>query len=358
MCTDDDCAKLGVVRIGDAGSSTAFDVGDDLLAKFEFGGRFGGDSYPCVSPAQQTKFQADFLAQVAEVLARLHKYDWLAPKAALPPRMTSGPYRPRTDFHVFVSETYGKSRSLVPAWLGQRGWMEFPAYRVVAGNASIAHELTHVLFPNANRMLAEGLAICLQNEVCDVPVYPNFGDPLADQVATFLSVTYDDSAPDMLWKMNLDAFEQISTPDELSLGFGGETIGAKPGFGLKDGDDDPPPGEVKTVYAVAGSLVEFLLENPIDDDLLTKKNFGALYNSSPLRPLERSSGAANRWQACYHGKGRSYSFNDLGLLWKTYMHVKLVGVGKPIPGDFESIPLVAKLAKQLKGKRRARGRKK
>jgi hypothetical protein len=352
MCTGDDCAKLGVVRLAEAGSSTAFEFGGDLLAKFDFGGRFNGDSYPCVSPAQQAKFQADFLAQVAKVLDQLHKFQWLAPDAVLPPRATTGPYRPRADFHVFVSEMYGKSRSLVPAWTGQRGRMEFPAYRVAGGDASIAHELTHVLFPNGNRMLAEGVAINVQNEVSTVPVYPNFGEPLEDLVAAFFS-TYEDPI-DRLWDMNLDAFEQISTPDELGLRLGDQMIGAKPGQGLKDGDDDPPPQETKNVYLVAGSLVEFLMNNPIEDDLLTKKNFGSLYNSTPLRPFERGCGETTRWRAHYQAKGKSYSFTDLGLLWKTYMHVKLVAPGEKIPEDFATIPLVAKLAKQLRGKGRVR----
>jgi hypothetical protein len=353
MCTGDDCAKLGVVRIAEAGSSTAFEFGGDLLAEFDFSGRFGGDSYPCVSPTQQTKFQADFVAQVAKVLKHLHEYRWLAPDAVLPPRVVAGPYRPRADFHVFVSEMYGKSRSLVPAWAGQRGWMEFPAYRVAGGDASIAHELTHVLFPNGNRMLAEGLAVYLQNKVSTVPVYPNFGEPLEELVAAFLLSTYEDEACDMLWNMNLDAFEQISTPDELGLRLGEKMIGAKPGFGLKDGDDDPPPEETKAVYVVAGSLVEFLIENPIGDALLTRKNFGALYNSTPLRPFERGCGDSARWQAHYQGKGK-YSFTELGLLWKTYMHVKLVGAGKKIPDDFAKMPLVSALAKQLRGKGGAR----
>jgi hypothetical protein len=353
MCTGDDCAKHWVVRLADAGSSTAFEFGSDLLAKFDFGGRFNGDSYPSVSLAQQARFQADFLAQGAKVLDQLHKFQWLAPDAVLPPRVTTGPYQPRADFHVFVSEMYGKSRSLVPAWTGQRGWMEFPAYRVAAGNASIAHELTHVLFPNGNRMLAEGLAIYLQNQVCDAAVYPNFGEPLDDMVDAFLS-TYEDEAAAMLWDMNLDAFEQISTPDELGLGLGDQMIGAKPGQGLKDGDGDPPPKETKTVYALAGSLVQFLIDNPIDDELLTKKNFGALYNSTPLRPFERGCGDRARWRAHYQAKGKSYSFTDLGLLWKTYMHVTLVGAGKKIPESFERMPLVSNLARRLKGKSRAR----
>jgi hypothetical protein len=356
MSAGDGCAKCGVVRLGPAGSSTAFKSADELSARFDFGGRFGGDGYPSVSLSQQMKFQADFLAQVGNVLAQLHKYKWLARDAILPARAASGPYQPAADFHVFVSEIYDKSRSLVPAWCGQRGWMEFPAYRVVGGDASIAHELTHVLFPNGNRMLAEGLAVYLQDKVCDVPVYPNFGDPPEDLITVFLMETYKSSALDMLWQMNLDAFEQISTPDELGLSFGAEMIGARPGFGLKDGDDQPPPEEGRTVYAVAGSLVGFLLDNPIQDDLLTEKNFGALYGSTPLRPYERSSGAPDRWRDCYGGKPKSYSFSDIGLLWKTYMHVKFLGAGKKIPEDFASIPLVATLAKQLTGKAGARRR--
>jgi hypothetical protein len=353
MCSGDGCAKPGEVRIGDAGSSAAFDLADCLLAKFEFGGRFNGDSYPCVSPTQQDTFQGDFQAHVANVLDQLRKYQWLAPKALLPPRVTSGPYRPPADFHVFVSEVYGNSRSLVPAWMGQRGWMEFPAYRVAAGNAAIAHELVHVLFPSGSRMLAEGLAVYLQGKLSDVPVYPNFGEPLNDMVVAFLSTydAYDGEPVDMLWKMNLDAFEQISTPDELGLALGGDMIGAKPGFGMKDADAPPDAQETKTVYAIAGSLVEFLLENPIGDVLLTERNFGALYNSTPLRPLQRCAGNPARWKDHYQARGRSYSFTDIGLLWKTYMHIEFVGEGKKIPGNLEkNNPLVGNLAKQLKGR--------
>jgi hypothetical protein len=360
MCSDE-CAKPGLVRIADAGSSTAFDVADCLLASFDFGGRFNSDSYPCVSPAQQSSFQTEFQAQVTNVLKRLHGYQWLARDALLPPRVTKGPYRPPADFHVFVSEMYGKSRSLVPAWSGQRGWMEFPAYRVAGGNAAIAHELVHVLFPSGSRMLAEGLAVYLQGKLSDIPAYPNFGDPLSGMVEAFLSSTYEGEAVDMLWKMNLDAFEQISTPDELGLAIGNQMIGAKPGSGLKDGDAEPDPEETKTVYAVAGSLVEFLLDNPIGDALLTEKNFGVLYNSTPLRPLERCPGKPARWEDSYKGKGKSYKFSDIGLLWKTYMHVEFVSDdGEKVPGNLEhDNVLVGNLAKQLRGRGgKARARKK
>ena len=103
---------------------------------------------------------------------------------------------------------------------------------------------------------------------------------------------------------------------------------------------------------MAGSLVEFLLENLIGDDLLTVNNFGALYKSTPLRPLERNSGDPDRWRACYQVNGMSYSFTELGLLWKTYMHFILfsnsVSRGRaelPVPRDFARIPLVAELYK-------------
>jgi hypothetical protein len=358
MCTGDDCAKLGVVKVGEAGNSTAFDFNGDLLARFDFGGRFDGDNYPSVSSHQQTKFQADFLAQVAAVLPQLRKFKLLAPDALLPPRMISGPYQPRTDFHIFVSELYHLSKSLVPAWSGQRGWMEFPAHRVVAGDASIAHEVVHVLCPNGNRMLAEGLAVHLQHKLSDVPVYPNFGVPLDDTVVKFLVEKYNKDAPSKLWQMNLEAFEKISTPDELGLRLGDGIIGARPGFGPQEGDQEIPADEGKAVYEVAGSLVGFLLDNPIGDDLLTASNFGALYLSTPLRPFERDSGVPERWQDYYKDKHKAYSFADLGLLWKTYMHEKFFSAGKiPIPAKFQSIPLVDKLAKQLQSKGRATGRK-
>jgi hypothetical protein len=347
MWSGEDRATPETVRVGKAG---------DLLARFDFSGRLGQHSYPCVSRAQQTTFLEDFRRQFEGVQAQLSKYkdrdntEWLSPDAPLPPRVTTGPYRPRTDFHIFVSEVFPRSKALVPAWLGQRGWMEFPAHRVVAGEAAIAHELVHVLFPNGNRMLAEGLAVYLQYKLFPkIPVYPNFGDRLETLVADFLRTNYKDNPHRALWDMDLDALEKISTPDKLSLRIGRDAL-----IGAKPGDPNPPSDEVKCIYAVTGSLVEFLLENLIGDDLLTEKNFGTLYKSTPLQPLERDSGAPDRWRACYQANGISYSFTELGLLWKTYMHFilfsKSVAAGKaevPIPRQYAEIPLVAKLYKKL-----------
>jgi hypothetical protein len=344
MGPEEQVSLPGTLRVGKAG---------DLLASFDFAGRTGQHSYPCVSPAQATKFRRDFAEQLESIQVALSIYkdrdgkEWLPLDAALPPRVTSGLYRPRSDFHVFVSEVYPRSRALVPAWLGQRGWMEFPAHRVVAGEAGIAHEIVHVLFPNGNRLLAEGLAIYLQDKLCPhVPVYPHFGDRLESPVLEFLRTHFKGSPHLALWSIDLDGLERISTPDKFRLRIGrAAPIGAKPGV------PDPPADELKIIYAVAGSLVEFLLDNLIGDDLFTAENFGALYKSTPLRPLERDSGDPDRWRSFYRANDKSYSFADIALLWKTYMHFVLFGGQTrgeyPIPTSFAKIPLVTELYEKL-----------
>jgi hypothetical protein len=341
------------VRIlGKAGNSKKFKFDGNLLARFEFGGRFGEDSFPSVSPNNQRRFQAEFVQQFKRVQSQLNQYNWLPSDVSLPPRVNEGPYQPRSDFNVFVSEMYSLSKSLVPAWLGQRGWMEFPAHRVVAGEASVAHELVHILFPNGNRMLAEGLAVYLQYKLFpEIAVYPNFGVPLESLVEDFLLARFPgkpENQADALWNMDLDGLEMISTPDELSLRIGRSTV-----VGVRPGVPDPGPEEGKFLYGVAGSLVGFLLENPINPgyDLLTEGNFGALYQSTPLRPLERDSGAPDRWQKFYRGKNVSYTFYDIGLLWKTYLHFLLFAGGTdetPIPDSFRKKQLVATLYSKLK----------
>jgi hypothetical protein len=342
--------------VGKAGNNQSFDFDSKLLALFDFSGQIGDNSYPSVSPEQQKKFQSDFIRNFKRVRDRLSKYKWLSRNAVLPPRVISGPFRPRSDFHVFVSDSYDLSRSLVPGWQGQRGWMEFPAHRVVVGEATIAHELVHVLFPNGNRMLAEGLAVYLQQKLFPkLQVFPNYSQPLKESIRNFLGQTFPDSPSGALWNMDMDGLQSISTPDDLFM-----RIGTRPFIGGDPANTNipPDPRETKFVYSVAGSFVEFLLENPIKENgLLTERNFGELYLSTPLRPLERDSGPPERWQKSYRGKDSrgkrvSYTFKDLVLLWKTYMHFELFSAGKPeipIPDGYRKIGLVANLYGKLKG---------
>lgn len=303
-----------------------FEFDSDLRAKFEFGGRFGRNSFSCVSSDQQERFQTEFQNSFERVRDKLFAYGWLSSReASLPPRVTTGPYQPEADLNVFVSEAYRRSQALIPAWQGHRGWMEFPAYRVVAGQAAIAHELTHVLFPNGNRMLAEGLAVYLQHKLFpERPVFPNFGDELESVVAEFVFTHYPKRTPYALWNMDIEAFEQISTPDMLSLRIGRDShVGADPL------DTEPPPEVEKFLYAIAGSFVGFLLENPfgvgdvLGDGVLTEKHFGDLYLQTPLQPFSRNAGRPDRWQKCYEGEHNT--LKNLVLLWKTYMHFILLG---------------------------------
>lgn len=339
------------MRLEEQNASSAAARAANLLATFDFSGRSSQSNFTGPSPDQQTKFQRDFRQQLETVVVRLAAYKdrdgnaWLSPDHLLPARHTCG----RSDFHVFVSEAYPISRALVPAWLGQRGRMEFPAHRVVAGEAAIAHELVHVLLPNGNRMLAEGLATYLQYKIFPkMLVFPNFGRSFEEMVGTFLRTRYPANPCGALWRMDLDALEKIPTPDRMSLRIGADLVGSK------SIDQAPTPKEEKAIYAVVGSLIEFLIENPIGDDLLTAANFGALYKCTPLRPLERDCGHADRWRGCYQGDGLSYSFTELALLWKTYMHFMLfrrpsnrAGDAAPIPRRFARIPPVEKLYQRL-----------
>jgi hypothetical protein len=349
-------ARPVTVKVGKAGRNSAFRFDAKLRARFEFD-RTGDDD---ISLDWQARFQRDFLRQLKAVQSRLHAFTdkddrtWLPASGSLPPRIASGPYQPRADFHVFVSNRYQLSKALLPAWLGQRGRMEFPAARAFAGEASIGHELIHVLLPNANRMLAEGLAVYLQHKLFPkVYTYPNFGRPLEDLIQKFLTSTYANSCA-ALWDMDIEGLERIPTPNQLHL-----RIGKYPVIGAKRGSLPPHRDEVRFIYAVAGSFVGFLLENPIADNLLTENNFGSLYKSTPLRPLERDPGAPDRWREFYcsrnpRGRSIAYSFAELVLLWKTYICLSLFRGSAAngnhrlaIPRNFAKKPLVAKTYRRL-----------
>jgi hypothetical protein len=116
--------------------------------------------------------------------------------------------------------------------------MEFPAFRVATKEASIAHELAHVFFPNGNRMLAEGLAVYVQTVIGMNPSFPNFGYDLDDIVAAFLKAKYN-SDPSAI---RLESLDKIATPDNLRLRIGLDRLFDSP-----------------DTYPVAGSFVRFLI---------------------------------------------------------------------------------------------------
>src|SRR5438105_3355781 len=84
---------------------------------------------------------------------------------------------------IEVTPNQVHSMALVPAWRGQRGQMISGARRVNAGEAATIHELIHVYAPNANRMLAEGLAVYGHDKLGGHSAFPNWGRNLHQFVA-------------------------------------------------------------------------------------------------------------------------------------------------------------------------------
>jgi hypothetical protein len=206
--------------------------------------------------------------------------------------------RPTPMLEVWVSGRYAISKSLVPAWYGRAGHMEFPASRVIARNAAILHELVHVLHPNGNRLLAEGLAIYLQALIGGNPAFPNFGRPLHVVARERLQSMIPEFARGdvrSLDPLQLTSLECIATPAPLALRVGSDLYG------------EEPRGQGR-LYPLAGSFVQALIETH------GLEKFRALYQRTPLVPSQHNAGAQNRWIEVYGS-----SFADLEREWKLLM---------------------------------------
>lgn len=206
---------------------------------------------------------------------------------------------------ITVSSSYRISRALVPAWEGRQGHVEFPARRINESKAAIAHELVHVFFPNGNRLLAEGLAIYLQQLIGGNPAFPNFGRPLHEAAREALADIVPGFAatdPEGLRALHLTDLDQIATPNPLTLRVGPHVYG------------EEPRGQWR-LYLIAGSFVQFL----IDDHGL--ENFRALYARTPLMPSKLNSGTSGRWHDVY---GRH--LDDFEAEWKSLICAN-AGVG-------------------------------
>jgi hypothetical protein len=281
--------------------------GQCSCAKFEFHGAIRGKPphpgiYASVPEAQQREFEADFYTQIGAVKKWFTDSGWIPESAELLPLHTSGTYHPDKKFYVFISEEYKFSRALVPAWSAQRGRMEFPADRVVAGEAALAHELVHVFFPNGNRMLAEGLAVYLHQIVAPNPAFPNFKKDLHELVVELIN---DDDGPfnhpGDLKEVNIGNLDKISTPDDMTFRIGQENC------------DDP-----SITYALAGSFTRFLIEDcesKADREAGQCPNFLRLYRESPLVPMLRNPGSPERWQRIY-----GCPLAQLEVKWKKMIH--------------------------------------
>lgn len=162
-------------------------------------------------------------------------------------------------FTLDVEENRGPSMALLPVWRGNRGRILLRGSMVRAGRAAIAHEITHVVAPNANRFLAEGLAVYANSLFQSEPSYPNFGKDLAGEARALQE------------RADIAALERLATPTRLQLA-----------------DLDG-----REAYIVAGSFVGFLIER---HGLV---QFRRIYAATPLVAGARNAGAPGRWRRIY-----------------------------------------------------------
>lgn len=185
------------------------------------------------------------------------------------------------SLRVTVADRYKISKSLVPAWNGERGRMEFPTWRVSQRKAAIAHELVHIVYPNANRFLAEGLAVHLQAEIGGNPAFPNFGRPLhAVAREVVIALLAEGATAQRAGSELLPQLDAIGTPFPLTLRIGAHLLG------------EEPRGQAR-IYPLAGSFTAFIIETH------GLRKFRELYAQTPLVPHVQDAGSAERWQAAY-----------------------------------------------------------
>ena len=259
-----------------------FSGGDgDPLGKIEFEQSLQGEQ---LNSAKQNEFKSDLCQEIVRLERWVADNNW--------------PELPAPKFQVAVSDRFKISKSLVPAWSGHPGRMEFPAWRVIARKAAIMHELVHVFFPNGNRLLAEGLAVYLQAEIGGNPAFPNFGRPLHELARERLRNMvpgFSQGDPASLEPVHITELDAIATPSPLTLKVGNDYYG------------EEPCGQAH-LYPIAGSFVRFLIESR------GLKMFRKLYERTPLVPLQQNGGAPERSTELY-----GLSLGELSNEWKFHV---------------------------------------
>lgn len=161
----------------------------------------------------------------------------------------------RGAIRIQVSSEYRISRALVPAFQGNRGFVEMPARRVGDATGALLHEIVHVYAPHRSRFLAEGLAVYLHAKLAGNPAFPNFGEDLGRLAAR-----------DLPGVETLHALNVVRTPQPL-----GAVL------------------DEKIAYVIAGSFVGFLIERyglPQFRSLYETESYATAYGK-PFADLER-----------------------------------------------------------------------
>ncbi|MGB0627041.1 MAG: hypothetical protein ACPGQ5_10780 [Alphaproteobacteria bacterium] len=209
-------------------------------------------SAPPLSHADQRDFVEKFRASVAKVCT------WWGGEFA-------GPYR------IEIDESHSIEMAMIPSWRGDRGQVIFPMRTVRQGISPITHEIVHVIAPNGNRFLAEGLAVHAHDALGGQAAFPNFGDDLHMRAA---ALTAD---------ADMAALERIAAPAGLRL----------------------PDLRPRDAYLAAGSFVRFLIQEH------GMEKFRELYAITPLVERGRFAGVPERWQGVY-----GQSFDELVAAWR------------------------------------------
>jgi hypothetical protein len=245
------------------------DYGDDRIGKIDFEFECARDSAGALTEAKRAEFKDDVCREITRLQKWAADLDWIEFPVPL--------------FKIIISDRYKISKSLVPAWSGRPGCMEFPTWRVASRRAAIMHELVHVFYPSGNRFLAEGLAVHLQDSIGGNPAFPNFGEPLHGVLFDRLlemTKSASDEDPLGLRQIHLAELDGIATPSPLTLRVGDEIYG------------DDQRGQA-FVYPIAGSFIQFLIETR------GIESFRSLYAQTPLIPLGRNAGSLDRWPDVY-----------------------------------------------------------
>ena len=136
-----------------------------------------------------------------------------------------GPTWP-APIRIHVDSAYRISKALLHVWQGNRGFIEMPLRRVRNNDGGLLHEFVHIYAPNANRFLAEGLAVFLQARLGGNRAFPNFGEDMRRLAVRGLAGVE-----------SLDALHRVQTPRPLGTVM-----------------------EEKTAYILAGAFVGFVIE--------------------------------------------------------------------------------------------------
>jgi hypothetical protein len=255
---------------------------DNRIDKIDFEFECVHDGAGALTEARRIEFKDDVCREIRRLQKWAADLEWIE--------------LPIQELKIIVSDRYRISKSLVPAWSGHAGYMEFPTWRIASRKAAIMHELVHVFFPNGNRFLAEGLAVHLQDFIGGNPAFPNFGKPLRRNVCErLLEMTSPTSSEDPLGlrQIRLAELAWIGTPSPLTLRVADEVYG------------EDQRGQA-FVYPIAGSFVQFLIE------AYGMEKFRALYAQTPLVPLAPNAGSLDNWPDVY-----CITLADLENEWKS-----------------------------------------